>query len=77
MEINKKLYNMREVYIVIGNVQRNKLVITSMQSETIWRNASKGNHCLRQVCTKLQDTMIPLSQAVEETGMVTTILTAF
>ena len=82
MEINKKQFNIREVYAIIGTLYGNKLVITSMQSQTTLRDASKGNHRVRErsapdnQSSPLQtaNTMIPLSQLVKITGMVTTTL---
>lgn len=43
MEINKKQFNIREVSVIIGTLQKNELVITSMQSETTLRDTSKGD----------------------------------
>lgn len=48
MEINKKQFNIREVYAITGSLYSNKLVITSMQSQTTLRDASKGIHRVRE-----------------------------
>lgn len=82
MEINKKQFNIREVYAITGSLYSNKLVITSMQSQTTLRDASKGIHRVREGSApdnqpspfQTANTMIPLSQLVKITGMVTTTL---